>query len=115
MMACDYRCPWCSEEIEDQDYWEQQPEDDYTVECPNCEREFEVSYYLDPVFSVSVPEELKDCPCECDAWNRLDECCGYGTSELAKRNISRALAGLPEKAPMAGCPLGHGEKLGGDA
>ncbi len=107
-MACDYRCPYCGNEIEDPDYWEMTPEYDYEVECPECEREFQVSFCLDPVFSVKIPEELKDCPCDCDAWDSIDGFCCYGTEELKKRNANRARIGLPGIVPMSSCPLGHG-------
>ena len=89
----DYRCPWCGHEIEDDDYWECSPEDAYPVECPNCEREFDVSYYLDPVFNVTVPDELEPCAGGCDVWDHCDDCCGFGSMEVKERNAWRASHG----------------------
>lgn len=84
----DYRCPWCGSEIEDQDYWESRPEEDYTVECGDCEREFKVRYYFEPVFVVEIPSELNRCV-ECDSWS-IDDHCGW-----------------QGEGAMCGCPLGH--------
>ena len=116
-MACDYRCPWCGIEIEDPDYWEMQPEVDYTVECSDCEREFEVSLYLDPVFSVKIPEKLKDCCCDCDVWDGTEDCCRWkDKEEIERKNAMRGHLNLAPVRPIAGCPLGYAEeKLGGDA
>lgn len=103
----DYRCPWCGEEIRDPDYWECSPESAYPVECSNCDREFEVSYYIDPVFSVTVPEELAPCEEGCDMWDGISDCCIYGTVQNSKGEARRALYGLEPRKPMDGCPLGH--------
>lgn len=98
-MSVDYRCPYCGAEIEDPDYWEHQPETAYEVECWQCEKTFEVSYYLDPVFSVAQPEELEVCTGNetCNYWNIFDECCWFDHTKDGCHD-------MPTNDP---CPLNH--------
>lgn len=103
----DYRCPYCGNEIDDPDYWEREPEEYDTFECPDCEHDIMVRYYLDPVFQTKIPEELKPCKWECDLWDVCDDCCGYKGKRNNKRNGWRTQAGLAPLKPMKGCPLGH--------
>lgn len=105
-MRCDYRCPYCGSEIEDPDYWEIQPEEEYEVECGDCERSFMVSFYLDPVFSVKVPSELEPCG-DCGCWNGADDYCAFGTKEQSEINARLRRCGLDPHEPIAKCPLGH--------
>lgn len=84
----DYRCPWGGNEIKDLDYWEHQPEECYRVVCHDCGREFEVSYYYEPVFNVEIPDVLSVCS-ECGVWNIFDYCGWIGFDA------------------MEGCPLGY--------
>lgn len=104
-----YRCPWCGCEIIDDDYRECEPEEGYSVECPECGREFTVSYYFYPVFVVEVPDELEACS-GCDLWDGTCDCCGLGSGKAERTADFRSFAGLPALAPMAGCPLGHGKE-----
>lgn len=107
-MDCDYRCPYCGDMIDDADYWDSEPDESYEVEC-NCGHTFKVSYYLDPVFTVEIPEELT-CAYECDYWNGIDEYCVFGTSEQAEFNVKKMRReGKPAK-PLDCCPLGYNKE-----
>ena len=69
----DYVCPWCGCEIDEDDWWEIPENETFITECPNCERELRVSYYVEPVFSVTMPEELDACA-DCRAWDGIEDC-----------------------------------------
>lgn len=56
-MIVNYECPFCGEGYDDPEYWENPPEEKYDVECDECGETFQVSYYLEPVFLVSVESE----------------------------------------------------------
>ena len=102
-----YHCPYCGEGIEDETWYEMPLEEDYEVECPECEREFSVSYSIDPSFYVRIPDELACCH-GCDLWNGTDECCGRNDPVFTeRRNRILACGLLGPAAPMEGCPLGH--------
>lgn len=102
----DYRCPYCGSEIDDPDYWENQQEDEYEVECGNCERIFKVSYSLDPIFRVEMPSELESCS-YCGCWNGIEDYCAFGTREQSEINARLIRCGLDPREPIAKCPLGH--------
>lgn len=102
-----YHCPYCGEGIEDETWYEMPHEEDYEVECPECEREFSVGYSIDPSFYVRIPDELGYC-LWCDMWNNMDECCGRNDPVFINgRDNTRRFLGLSPAAPMEGCPLGE--------
>lgn len=105
-MACDYRCPYCGSEMEDPDYWEVNPEDEYEVECGDCGHVFVVSYYLDPVFMVEMPSELEPCV-DCYCWDSIEGYCAFGTEKQSEINARLIRYGLAPSEPLAKCPLGH--------
>lgn len=111
MMACDYRCPYCGNEIDDYDYREIDPEKEYEVECGDCGRAFEASYILIPSFGVTIPSELEPCG-DCGCWNSIEDYCAFGTKEQSEINARLIRCGLDPRAPKAKCPLGHGVERG---
>lgn len=72
----DYRCPYCGCEIEDPEWWENDSQE-YEVECPECNRCFNVLVELDLVFTVQIPKELKECHKCCAFEPDMDGYCGY--------------------------------------
>lgn len=103
----DYRCPWCGCEINECDYWEVDPEVDYTVECGDSGRGFQVHYYLDPVFIVTIPGELDRC-LDCNAWNGIEGCCGWTNWDyIKKKNRIQVILRRNSIHPIDSCPLGH--------
>lgn len=103
----DYVCPYCGEEIDECDWWEWEPENDYETECPECERVFKVSYYVEPMFTVTMPEELDAC-IDCDAWDGVYECCAWSNlAKIEEWNCRKRRLGQEQVRPMTGCPLGH--------
>lgn len=103
----DYICPYCGQGITEDDWWEMQPEEDYETGCPNCEREFKVSYYVDTVFTVTMPEELDACT-DCDAWDGIYDCCAWSDrARIEEWNFRKRRLGQEYVRPMTGCPLGH--------
>lgn len=104
----DYVCPWCGCEVDEDDWWEIPENETFITECPNCERELRVSYYVEPVFSVTMPEELDACA-DCRAWDGIEDCCAWlDKAKIAEWNHRRAIWGDRKNIrPMNGCPLGH--------
>lgn len=102
-----YHCPYCGEGIED-DLWYNMPhEEDYEVECPECEREFSVGYSITPSFYVQIPDEL-GCCFGCYLWNGVDDYCGRNDPVfIENKNQMCARLQLKPAAPMEGCPLGY--------
>lgn len=99
MTMYDYRCPYCGCEIDDPDWWDGwDGEGDYREECPECEREFTVAIWTEPVFLVKVPPELERCHDRCGCWN-LDGHCGFG--EPFRFHPGRSWCTVSD------CPLGH--------
>lgn len=90
---------------------ELEPENDYERECPECGRVFKVSYYVEPAFTVTMPEELDAC-IDCEAWDGINDCCAWlDKAKIAEWNHRRAIWGGRKKIrPMNGCPLGHGRE-----
>lgn len=111
-MRNDYQCPYCGAEIEDPDYWEHEPCQDYETVCNRCGRSFEVSYDCEPWFYVTIPEELKPCRAHrdngrgddgrCVYWNLIDDFCQFPDKsfELIHGKIATM---------HSNCPLGHKE------
>lgn len=110
-MSCDYRCPYCGSEIEDPEYWEVDPEEEYEVECIDCERIFNVSYYVEAVFRVETPSELEPCG-DCGCWNGIGDYCAFGTQEQKEIDARLVRCGLNPREPLANCPLGHAIERG---
>lgn len=94
----DYRCPYCGCEINDPEWWEAWDKitHEYEAECPECDRYFNVFVELEPVFSVQIPKELKECYKCCAFEPDFDGYCGY--KALGYHDQER-------------CPLGYVNKV----
>lgn len=96
----DYICPFCAAEIID-DYCQDYDEDEeYVVECSNCGNIFVVSYFYEPIFTVSRPTELLVCTLgvPCIHWSEDKQCCRFLPND---RN--RGIVVVPKD----NCPLGY--------
>lgn len=103
----DYVCPYCGEEIDEFDWYELEAENDYERECPECGRVFKVSYYVNPMFTVTMPEELDAC-IDCEAWDGVHDCCAWSDrAKIDEWNCLQQRLGQEAVRPMTGCPLGH--------
>lgn len=89
-------CPWCGSRIVDEDYWEIPDGVPYEVECPACERFFNVTYELYPVFTTDALE-LRKCHRGCEYWDVVNDICEWAQLESDCRTT----------APMTGCPQGY--------
>jgi len=57
-MSCDIKCPYCNKFLNDNDYWENEPQEIYEKECPHCYKIMMVSYEMNPTFITH------DAPCK---------------------------------------------------
>lgn len=97
-------CPYCGADF-DLDSWpvcDLDFEDDEVneYECPECERTVDVYFYMEPTYTVHVPDELKPCAKVkggCKWWDLYNDCCAFN----GKPEMSFNKTMLPD------CPLGH--------
>jgi predicted esterase YcpF (UPF0227 family) len=67
----DIECPYCGEYFEDQDYYENEHESLYELECPKCNKIMMCQYTMYPYF-----ESFK-APCKNGGDHKLKEIHGY--------------------------------------
>lgn len=102
----DYVCPFCGTEIDNPDWFE--CGDEYTEQCPSCEREFNVTIEYEPIFTTHTPRDLQHCKSICAFWVSHPKHCDFeSNNEPRTTQYTMRYFHLPSTPPIT-CPLGYG-------